>query len=540
VAPDGTRSTRPDRWRPDGDDLEAIITFYRDRPVRFMRDLGFELADTQIEIIRAAQNNDRVIVWSGNGTGKTAGVMMFLYHYVVTRWNSLGLATSGNYAVLNDTSWPFLQRIHNRVGEVFPGLAAEATAKQSPPRIDFDDFPEWWIRFRSPAYPDNLEGRHGRRACVVIDEADKADVGEAHFSSATSTASSDDDVVIAIANPPEDRSNVAYQKWQSDRWTTVAFSSFDSHNVRRAAGLADAEDDRGRIPGLVHLDLVREDYEAWNGYDWPGVDQARAAVGRDDQGRRTARDDHPRDLDPRWYRKRLGVLPPSGQGTLRPFYEVQVDDAVDRYRAAVETNRVPVRSQTPVQQVGNDIARDGGDRTVAVARYDDPRVLDLIVDDRPGDHERNFDILEAADAALDRRGPWVIDAVGEGSGVADRLRATRPKVRRFDGGQTAVDEDEYYDRATEAYVHLGQFIKSGGMIPPNTDLEREIRLASRVLALEEKPLRGGTTLKATGKDQLKKSEYLGRSPDVLDGTALACYRGFAGDFTSPNLGGVVG
>ena len=548
-APDGSGGADPTSipddpppgWTPDPEEMAAIVEYYYDRPVELMEALGYTLADTQKAILRACQEHDRILVFSGNGTGKTAGVMMAAYWFVMTRWNSLGLVTSGNYPVLNDTSAPFLESIHKRAKDVFPALADEATWKNSPPQIDFDDWPEWWLRFRSPRKPKNLEGRHARRAFVVIDEADKDDVTEQHFSAATSTASSRDDVVVAIANPPEDRGNVAFQKWKSDRWHTIEFSSFDSHNVQRSLGETSADDERGHIPGLVDLPLVVEDYESWNGYDWPGADDARAAVGVDEQGRRVAVDEPERDLDPRWYRKRLGVMPPTGQGTLRPFYEHQVDAAVERYRAAVDRGLLPVRPGSDVAvQVGNDVARDGGDRTVAIARYDDPKVLDVVVDDRPGDHERNYDILTAADDRIKRRGPWVIDAVGEGSSLADRIRAERANVRRFEGGRNAKDEDEYYNMATEAYVHLGQFLKDDGLIPPNTDLEREVRMASRVLTLTERSLRGGTTLKANGKDTLKQSQYLGRSPDVMDAAALACYKGFSADFVVPDVGGVVG
>ena len=525
-------------WNPDSDELARLTRYYRDRPVEFYEAIGFTLADTQIEILRAVQEHDRILVESGNGTGKTAGVMMAIYHYFIWRYNALGLVTSGNYDVLNDTAWPFLQTIHKQAQTAFPCLPG--TPKQSPPRIDIETAPEWFLRFRSPAYPENLEGRHARRAFVVIDEADKPDVTETHFSSATSTASSKEDVVVAIANPPEDRSNVVYDKLRSDRWHNIEFSSFDSHNAKRTLNELPDDDTRGKIPGLVDLDLIVEDYEAWNGYDWPGADRAKAAVGYED-GRRIARDDHDRDLDPRWYRKRLGVMPPAGQGTLRPFYERHVDDATNRYRNAVDSGLLPVDPRrATVVQLGNDIARDGGDRTVAIARFDDPKVLDPVVDKRPGDHERNFEILRDADADLNRRGPWVIDAVGEGSGVADRLRAACPNVRRFDGGTNAVDEDEYYDKATEAYVHLGNWLKNGGMIPPNTDVERELRAAARVLNLTERSLRGGTTLKANGKDTLKKPEHLGRSPDVLDASALACYGGFSGDASVPSVSGVVG
>lgn len=523
-------------WSPDVDDAADVIEYYQDRPVAFFEDIGFTLADSQKEILRAAQEHNRILVMSGNGTGKTAGVIMAEYHYFITQWNALCLTTSGNYDVLRDTAWPFLQTIHKRAQEHLP---VPGTIKHSSPRIDVEDWPEWFLRFRSPAYPENLEGRHGRRAMVVIDEADKPDVSETHFSSATSTASSDDDVVIAIANPPENKSNVVYDKWQSDRWHTIEFSSFDSHNVQKDLGELPDGDDRGRIPGVVDLDLVIEDYEAWNGYDWPGADKARQAVQVNDDGLREPREDHPRDLDPRWYRKRLGVMPPTGQGVLRPFYERHVDDAVERYKAQTAQGTRPSKVRADyVEQLGTDIARSGGDRTIAIARHP-TGLLQAVVERRVNDHEENHDILSDADDRLDRRGPWVIDAVGEGSGVADRLRAQRANVKRFDAGEDAKADGRYYNRKAEVYVALGNRLKNDALVVPNSELERELRKAARVLKLTERSLRGGTTLQVKGKDALKKSEHLGRSPDYLDAAAMACYDAYQSNFSVPDVAGVV-
>jgi len=525
-------------WDPSEADLARLQDRYADDPAAFFTDAGFDLADTQVRMLNAVQTHDRILVQSGNGTGKTAGAMLAVYWFVLLRYNALGLVTSGNYGVLNDTAWPFLQTVHRRCQAAYPAIPAEP--KQSPPRLDIPGAPEWFVRFRSPTYAENLEGRHARRAIVVIDEADKRDVTASHFDSATSTASSDDDVVIAIANPPETKSNVVYDKLRSDRWETVQFSSFDSHNCRIDTGDLSADDPRGRIPGLVDLDLVVEDYEAWNGYPWPGVEAARSAVGVED-GQPVARPDHHRDLDPRWYRKRLGVIPPQGGGVLRPWYEQDVDDAVERYRALQDDGRVRASVRgAEVAQVGTDIARDGGDRTVSVARLASPDRLRVLVDTRPGDHERNHDILRDADDSVDRRGPWPVDANGEGSGVADRLRARRSGVRRFDGGKNAQNDDDWYNRASEAYAALGRWLKDGGAVPPNSDLERELRAGARVLTMNERQLRGGTTLRVDGKDDLKNAEYLGRSPDVLDAAALACDDAYQSDYQDVDLSGVVG
>jgi len=537
MAADGTRVD-------DVDDAADLIDFYRDRPIQFYQDLGFDLADTQKEILRACQDHHRVLVWSGNGTGKTAGVMLAQYHYVMTRLNSVGLTTSGNYPTLKDTSWPFLQTIHQRAKEQYP---IQAEAKQNAPRIEFpdDEFPEWWIKFRSPRDPRNLEGRHGRAAFVVIDEADKPDVGAGHFDAATSTASSTDDVCVAICNPPQDRGDVAFQKWDDPRWHVIEFDSFDSHNVKRDLGELPNDGDHDGIAGLVELDLIKEDYESWNGRPWPGVDDVRQAVTVED-GKRVARDDW-RTLDPRWYRKRLGVMPPTGRGTLRPWYERHVDQAVEMYRVVTDDGATPSAAKgTVVQQMGGDVARDGGDRTVIVARWD-TGLLDVVMKDRVNDHPENEDLFLATDDRLPRRGLFLIDAIGEGSGVADNVRQARDRVRRFKGSEVDSRDDDpredvrYRNKRTEAAVDLGNALKDGRLlVPPNSSLERELRVAARVYRLDERSFRGQDVLVLKGKDDVKKPNNLGHSPDVADGAMMACYEGFEGDAEVIDPGAVVG
>ncbi len=527
---------------------EDIIEYYQDRPVEFYRDMGFDLADTQIEILEACRDHHRVHVWSGNGTGKTAGVMMAQYHYVMTQWNAIGLTTSGSYDVMRDTSWPFLQTIHQRAKANFP---IHAEAKQSPPRIEFppEKFPEWWIKFRSPKNPKNLEGRHGRAAFVVVDEIDKPDVTAEHLDAATSTASSKSDVCVTICNPPDDRGDVAYQLWDSDRWHTIEFDSFDAHNAKRQLGELPEGDDRGYIPGLVELDLIIEDYEAWNGRDWPGVDEVRQAVTIED-GKRVARGDW-RSLDPRWYQKRLGVMPPSGSGTLRPWYERHVDAAIDRWNDVTADGELPSRARgNYVAQMGADMARDGGDRTVVVLRWDNG-FLEVLKEVRVRDLVHAKEVLLEADDQVQRTptGLFLIDAIGEGSGPADEVRQERDRVRRFKASENESRDDDptedvrYRNRGTEAAVDLGNALKNGElMVRPNSTLEKELREAARVYRLKKKTWKGQEVYELKGKEDLKTGSRLGRSPDVADAAMLSAYDGFEGDAdpSAFDLGGVVG
>lgn len=540
---------------PDGvdpSDPQDIVRFYHQRPVRFFEDIGFDLADVQRKILRAYNDDDvdRVLAMSGNSAGKSAGVTMAAYHFFVTNYNALVLFTSGNYQILRDTSWPFMQTIHRKAQDALP---IPGTAKQSPPRIEIGGHPEWFLKYASPRRPENLQGRHARRAMVVIEEADKEDVQAGHFDAATSTASSKEDIVIATANPPTEKSNVVYDYLENDRWKVVQFSSFDSHNVLRETGdplMLSADDLHGdpeqydRIPGLVDLDVIREDWNDWHDRDFPDVDDLRRQIQYDpDGGYYKAADDLQHNFDPRWFRIRLGVMPPTGNATLRPWYERHVDQAVERFRQAHPDGVDDRWRRTKrVDQLGADIARGGGDRTITVGRYVDD-TLQALVNQRTGDHTRNRDLLEDAVDSVQTTATFrfLVDAVGEGSGVADELRRRVQGVKRFEAGSNAAEDGEYYDARTEALVELGDRLKTDLKIPPNSVIETELRAAARTLYLEERTLRDNTVLRAKGKDALKDNSRLGRSPDAMDACAMACYtKKYSGNAEVLDIGGVVG
>lgn len=468
---------------------------FQDDPVPVVEDyLGVQLAETQAEIARAISEHPRVLIVSGNGTGKSYGVSIYALAFFLFNYNSLTMITSGNYDLLTDASWRPMKSIHKHVQSRDPDCPGRRL--ESPPRIESGVTDEWFLRYISPRYPDNLEGRHARRALVVIEEADKPDITAEHFDSATSTASSQEDRLVAVANPPTDKGNIVYEKMEDDRWHVINFSSFDSHNVQVELG----ERDDDTIPGVVSLDLIREDWEAWNSQPWPGVEHARQFQS---------------DLDPRWYRRRLGVMPPSGAGVLRPWYERDVDTAVGRWDP---DDTYPVERDS----LGFDIARGGGDRTAGVERRRD--LLEVVLErGSPGDHTVNEDlILDVYDRAPVEGETW-IDAVGEGSGVADNIRMKRPNVKRFQAGNEARDDSEYRNRGTEALIRLGNFIQEKAVIKPGSSLEKELRMGARVYELEERTLRENTVLFAKGKDEMKKTAYLGRSPDILDAASLATY-----------------
>lgn len=474
-------------------------------PVTAIEDyLGVTLAETQKKIARSINDNQRTLIVSGNGTGKSYGVTIYALAFFLFNYDSLTMITSGNYDLLTDASWRPMKSIHKELKRRDPNCIGRRL--ESPPRVESGVSDEWFLRYISPRYPENLEGRHARRSLVVIEEADKPDISSEHFDSALSTASRSSDRMVAVANPPENKGNVVYDLMNDDRWHTINFSSFDSHNVQVELGEIDGE----KIPGVVDLELIKEDWVAWNNQPWPGVETARKVEP---------------NLDPRWYRRRLGVMPPGGAGILRPWYERHVDRAVQRHD--------PDTDYGQRETLGVDIARGGGDRTAIVERRG-PLLRCVLEKPYPGDHTINEDLILDEYDTERPTGTTLIDAIGEGSGTADNVRQARWNVKRFKGSESAQEETEYYNRRTECIYRLGKFLKSGAVLVPNSTLEEELRTAARVFEMEERHSGSDTVFKVNGKTEIKDSRYLGHSPDVLDAAAMSVYGERNTDYTPMN------
>lgn len=511
------------------DDLSpSKFTTGEDRYVEFSGDfLDKELADTQKRLLRALAKHQRILIISGNGVGKSYGLAIGVVAFVATNVDSTSLGTSGSYSQFVDTMWRPMKSMSKTLRDdkgvplkIFEG---------NQPKLELDD--NWYFKVVSPRDPGELEGRHASDALVVIEESDKEYITEDHFDSANSTITDASDRMVAIANPPKDESNVVYEKKRSDRWHVIQFSSFASHNVKVDLG----EIDRDRLPGLVDLPTIADDWEAWNNESWPNAEEAfedgeypgvDVLLGRLEEGEisreqllevlRPGADvaryahEHRDDLDTRWYRRRAGVIPPDDASSFRPFTVQQVEDAYDRE---------PTRVSQAAQGIGYDVARDGGDFNVLGGKFAD---LADVVDRWKGvDHTVNERMVRQHVADWDAA-VMSVDAQGEGSGVADHLMSSAPEVVRFHSGEEAAEGDRFYDRWTEGLYKLGRFLRDGGAI--NDDLLREELLcAARNVEFDERyyDSRDATVLKATPKDKVK--EELGRSPDMLDAVMMAVW-----------------
>jgi len=482
-------------------DVDVDLSRYTagpDRYIDFAQDvLGVDLTREQRQILRALATEQRTVIMSGNGPGKSFGVAIAMLAFLVTNPGATVLGTSGSYSQFVDAVWRPMKTLYRQLDATLP-VDLDAPNDGGQPTLELDA--DWFAKVVSPRDPGDLEGRHGEAVLVVIEEADKAYIGEEHFDSAGSSITDANDRMLAICNPPRDESNAVYERLEADRWHTIQFSTLESHNVRVDAGELDA----ATIPGITDLDTVREDWEAWNGEAWPGLDKARAL----------STPEHPdfrEDLDERWYRRRAGVIPPIGAAAHRPIHRADVQAAWERD---------PDATTDQPQASAVDVARSGADDTVAASVNE--QALPIRYEQSGDTHTAQRDDLTELFAGDDDH-PIAVDALGEGSGLADMLEERFPEVIRFGAGNEPVARGAYYSCWEEGLDVLGDWLANGGSID-DRKLYEELLIVARAVEFEERHYasRGTEVLKATAsKADLK--EHLGRSPDRLDAAYMAVW-----------------
>jgi hypothetical protein len=479
------------RRADDGDDrwLEDAIQAY----------LGLTLGPKQQAICRSVVENEQTAVVGANGTGKTFITAAIVLAWQTVRYPAISFGTSGTGKKLYRTLCRPIDKLH---GAALEGHGLPGEFKRQPPRIDYDD-PTHYFEAATPKDAGELEGAHSAYTLAIIEEADKDDVTDATVDAMRSLIPDyETSRMLVVGNPPEDEANVFADLIDDHSpWNVVRVSSFDSHNVLVETGAVDGE----TIDGMATVSALEQDWQDYHDEPWPGVEQARAWTDPDSEAFRD-------DLAARWYRRRGGIMPPGDASVHRPLGPDLVDDAY-------HPDATPTR-ETPAT-LGVDVARSGDD-TVAVGPRDD--VLAVEYEAQGTDH------TEQEQALAERIRPWpsigiAVDAVGEGSGLADGLNDRFGTVTRFKNQQTAVRETEYDDRWSEALGLFAEFLAEGGVIA-NKDLYEQAKVAARTVTWQTRYIanrgdEGAEVLSATPKDEVK--DRLGRSPDHFDAALMAVW-----------------
>ena len=476
----------------------------KDRYARFCEDLlDFERTYVFNQIAEALESNRQTLVIGGNGLGKSYGTSALAIAALYCNPNTVVPVTAGNGDTVKNSIWKNVKSLWRN-----SPLFGDYKDNDRSLHTEIDD--KWFLECHSPKNPEDLEGDHNNSVVYIIEEAEKPGVTEDHIDSARSTLAEDDHILV-LCNPPTDEGNIVYDLATRDSWSVLRFPTWDSRNARVDRGVINKD----KIGGLSGVGKMREDWVEYHDEDWPGVEAAikLSSPYLDSEGEPTIRPsekekDNPgfrADLHTKWYKRRVGILPPQGAETWRPF-------SVSDVKAAYKRREYDA---TPCNTAGIDVARSN-DKTVLTGKHG-PHIRVHYAQEGTN-HATQKDTIR--ERLIDLESPEIaIDAVGEGSGLADELDTAFSGVHRFSNGAKPRKENDYYDCWAEALDLFGDFLDNGGVIHSER-LREELIVAARVVEFSTKTLRSrnGDVIEATAKSKIKDS--LGHSPDYLDSALM--------------------
>jgi hypothetical protein len=433
-------------------------------PIQFVRDNFHEEPDEwQKSALLAFVNPDpkfwRISLQACAGPGKSTLMawcaLLGMSCYGARGEHPKGAAISVTSDNLKDNLWAEIAKWHNRSEFL---RAAFVWTKE---RYFSRDHPETWFlsarSFSKTANEDEqgrtLSGLHSQYVFIFIDESGEIPISVLKAAEqALSTAKFGK--IMQAGNPT------------SMEGMLFAAATRFSHlwHVIRITGDPDAPDRSPRIP----IDRAREQIET-----------------------------HGRE-DPWVMAYILGKFPPSSINALL---------GPDEVAAACRRNPMKSDFQWSQKRVGVDVARFGDDCTVLFPRQGIQSYTPVVMR-----HARTNDIaarIVAARAKWGTEAEFVDDTGGYGAGVIDFL--LQSGVGAFPVNFSGkADDPRYYNKRTEMWWRMAEWVKGRGALPDDAQLSRE--LTAPLYSYQ------GGKIKLEEKDQIKKR--LGFSPDRADALAL--------------------
>lgn len=156
--------------------------------------------------------------------------------------------------------------------------------------------------------------------------------------------------------------------------------------------------------------------------------------------------------------------------------------------------------------MGVDVARYGNDSSVIVKRKGlkmyDPIIFDNI---------SNTDLADAVMREIEHFQPEKVNIdAGRGEGVIDILKSNRYRVNEIDFGGTQGVSKYYRNKRAEMWDNMRKFLQSGGSIPNQETLKRE--LAAQTFSMQN------DVFTLTSKEKMRTEGI--KSPDIADALAL--------------------
>ncbi len=444
---------------------------YADDPVGFIRDvLMGDPWSKQEEIAELVRDHPLTVVRSCNAAGKDwiSGHLALWWVY----------AKQGLVLITGPTERQVKEIVMGEVGRAFrrtddlPGDLYQLALRI--PSTDHAGI----LAFTS-SEASKLTGFHAPKVMAILTEAQACEAFAWEGLLACTTGA--EDRVLAVGNPLSPDGRFYAVSRPKSEWQKVRIPATEHPNVMN--------DDPTIIPGGVTRSFI---------------DRIRSEYG---------------EASPIYIARVLGEFPETSDEALvrRSWLEA----AADRWQAGTfedqTVNAIPV--------VATDVARFGSDATVMAFRsgsiireFVEWRGFDLMSSTGRVIEELRARFLERADP---KYGPGIggkpyeliVDEIGLGSGLLDRLREQGIETTAFNSSHRARDPERFVNRRAEAFWRLRQLLERGEIALPNDE-----GLFEELTALR-------WSVESNGKIKLERKretrDRLGRSPDRADAVAMA-------------------
>lgn len=461
-----------------GDGYDA----WADDPVGFVRDvLGGDPWAAQVRIADAVRDRSRVTVRSCHAAGKDWIAARLALWWVYAR-GGLVVLTGPTRAQVEE----ILMRGEVRDAFVRGGLPGDLHVSALRPAGEG----RAGILAKTATGVSALTGFHDARVLFVVTEAQDPEIEHA-WDAAFAVATGAEDRIVTLGNPTSKDGRFWRAHRSGSDWRALKIAASDVPNVREGETV---------VPGLLTregVDRFASEYGEDSGFYASRVlaefpDEAEDALIRRswledaaDRWARSQRDDGDGDDEPL-----VAALDPARHGPDASVLAIRRGDVVSEI--------VAWEGRVDTMELARDVA--------AALRGRGFRERRVGVPDRDRFGRR---VRRGAQRA---EGRVVVDEVGVGGGVADRLDEAGFRVEGFNAGRRAVESERYHDRRAEAYWRLRELLERGEL----------------AVVWDDETIRQLTAVRwratPSGKVQLESkrdaASRLGGSPDRADAIAM--------------------
>lgn len=421
VSPDKPQTKLSATWKTVT--WKELYPAIRDDIFEFCYWMGFNPTPQQRKLLQAVQEGHlRIACKSGQGPGKTTISTLIGLWWTLRNMDSTTMVTAPSMN-LAKTVW--LAECRRRMEKAHPLIKRFVTVTKSEVHIGGKKHPNWKIIIRTASSAEGIQGQHHDNLNLIIEEASgmEDEIIEALLGTVTNvkseyTPDAEDACILMIGNPT--RVDCYFYKCftsERERWYGLTFNAEESPIVNKDKIAAD-EREFGRESNYFRVRVLGE---------FPLMD-SRGVI-------------NPEDLE-------ACLIQNTG---------LNVHEAS--------------RMSRGIQQWGIDLARQGGDETVAYRRKGNVVTENKIWPKTPG-----FEPAHAIKWCFRRQAElnwknadtvYCFDSNGIGQGVIHLFDDLQKEYFGFLGHSNAQNQRKFADKLTEAWFQFARLVKARKVILPD-------------------------------------------------------------------------